>query len=88
MTQLKYKAVQGILQKLLHDVTTDKNQADEAKLNPCKLMDLLAEIQVVDSSLDKHLTVLKSVNTNPIANYYWLLFVAIYIIAAYLMQGE
>ena len=87
MSSLKCKAVQGILQQLLHDVTSVSDQADEVKLVQSKLMNLVTGIQGVDSSLDRHLTDLKSVNANPIANYYWLLFVAIYIIVAYFMQG-
>ena len=78
---LKCKVVQGILQQLLHDMTTVSNQADEALLVQSKLINLVTDIQGFDSKLDRHLTVLKSVNANPIANYYWLLFVAIYVIS-------
>jgi len=76
------KLVQISLQHL-HAMTTAAHQAADLKGIEGKLMELVAEIQSTNSSMDAHLATLKSINSNPIANYYWLLFVALYVVAAY-----
>ena len=79
---LHQKHMQGLLQQL--QVLTTEGSLKMADIDP-KVSELTALMHESDDSITSIVTTLKNTNQNPVANYYWLLFIAIYA-GAYLLQ--
>jgi hypothetical protein len=62
---------------------TNKNSEIELNDLEYKVTELSSAMKNAESLLENLLVHLKSANMNPVANYYWLIFVAVYACAYY-----
>ena len=76
------QSMQGLLQQLQSAILEKK---DNLSVVESKFLELSKEMQESTSVMANIVDTLKSANVNPIANYYWLLFVFIYA-GAYFFQ--
>ena len=75
--------MQGLLEQLQVLMSPERNAP--YKEIESKITELSDEIHKSNSFITKIVSTLKSANQNPIANYYWVLFVLIYV-SAYFFQ--
>ncbi len=75
--------MQGLLQQL-QTLTSTEGKISLKEVEP-KMSELSEKIYESDNAIAHIVTTLKKANQNPIASYYWLLFVFIYA-GAYLLQ--